>query len=261
MNITIINDCRDGNAEGRQAARAATLTGHTTSFIGVASDLEAAGNLIDALDAYEGQEGAILVNVAPRNGAAKKWENGTPFGYFWYRQTLVVASIDGFTLSLVKKLGLAETINVLDIPTVMRRFVAEGVVSEEVGERVIHTQFRSFEFVPRVAAYLLKNKEVDSEAAAIADVPDAPSAVWWIDNFGNCKTTMLKREITGGSVETAFGTLQLFEQLKDVPDGETALVAGSSGIGDERFVELVVQGESAAKKHGINTGQSIFEAA
>ncbi|MBI1839007.1 MAG: hypothetical protein HYR95_01760, partial [Candidatus Colwellbacteria bacterium] len=103
MNITIINDCRDANAAGRQAARAATLLGGTVAFIGVTNDLEASGNLIDALDAIEGKGGIVLVNVAPRNGTAKKWENGTPFGYFWYKETLVLASVDGLTLSLVKK--------------------------------------------------------------------------------------------------------------------------------------------------------------
>src|SRR3989344_9103064 len=116
MNIIIINDCRDANAVGRQIARAASLLGGSASFLGVTSDLQAAGNLIDVLDALGENPGVVLVNVAPRNGKAKKWGNGTPFGYFWYRKTLVVASIDGYTLSLVKKLKVVNFVYVLDIP-------------------------------------------------------------------------------------------------------------------------------------------------
>ena len=116
MHITIINDCKDANAAGRQMARAAGLIEAPVSFVGVSSDLEAAGNLIDMLDAYGDSAGILLVNVAPRNGKAKKWQNGTPFGYFWYKKILVLSSIDGLTLSLVKKLQLVDSINVLDIP-------------------------------------------------------------------------------------------------------------------------------------------------
>src|SRR5512141_546524 len=115
MFVTLINDCRDANAFGRQATKAGALLGRLVVTVGVRNDLEAAGNLVDALDAAEGREGVILVNVAPRNGDAKKWPNGTPFGWFKCGGTLVVASIDGLTLSLAKKLGLFEAVHVFDI--------------------------------------------------------------------------------------------------------------------------------------------------
>jgi hypothetical protein len=82
MNITIINDCRDANAVGRQSTRASVLIGGPVSFVGVQNDIEAAGNLIDILDAYGGAPGAILVNVAPRNGKAKKVEERNTFWLF-----------------------------------------------------------------------------------------------------------------------------------------------------------------------------------
>ena len=149
MNITIINDCRDENARGRQTARASSLIGGAVSFVGVLSDLEAAGNLIDVLGAYGEEPGTILVNVAPRNGSAKKWENGTPFGYFWYKKVLVLASIDGITLSFVKKLKLVESIKVFDIPAVVKFMVEDNYISAEVGEHIVNTQFRSYDFLPR----------------------------------------------------------------------------------------------------------------
>jgi len=115
MNITIINDCRDANAAGRQITRTTSLLGDSASFIGVSGDLEAAGNIIDALDALEERPGIILANVAPRNGKAKKWANGTPFSYFRYKKVLILASVDGLTLSLVKKFKLTQSVTILDI--------------------------------------------------------------------------------------------------------------------------------------------------
>lgn len=259
MNVTIINDSRDANAVGRQITRTSSLIAGNVSFIGVSNDLEASGNLIDILDAYGGLPGVILVNIAPRNGKAKKWKNGTPFGYFWRKNILVVSSVDGFTLSLVKKLNLAEAINILDIPTVVSQFIFEKIISPDAGSHIINTQFRSYDFLPRIAAYLLKNKDIKNEQLKIRDVADAPSAIWWVDSFGNCKTTALKKEILqGNQVNTKFGKIDYFERLKDVPDKTTALITGSSGLGNERFLEIVVQGGSAAKLLNLSSGDSVF---
>jgi len=259
MNITIINDCKDANATGRQIARVQALIEGSVSFVGVSSDLEAAGNLVDILDAYEDSTGVVLVNVAPRNGKAKKWKNGTPFGYFWYKKVLVVSSIDGLTLSLVKKLKLVDSINVLDIPTIVNQFISEKVVSAEVGEHIINTQFRSYDFLPRIAAYLLEHEYTQAEKLKVTDIVDAPNAVWWVDNFGNCKTTVLKHDFQESDLlDSEFGKPDYFERLKDVPDKATALITGSSGLGSSRFLELVIQGESASKLLNVESGDRIF---
>jgi len=249
MFITMITDCKDENARGRQLTRAGALFNFPASLVGVASDLEAAGNLIDVLDAAEGREGVVLVNVAPRNGAAKKWKNGTPFGYFWYEKTLVVASVDGLTLSLVKKLELADVIHVLDIPESVEELKAKGEITKGQMQQIIDTQFRSFEFLPRIAAHVYKEKSARARPLPISEVADVPEAIWFIDNFGNCKTTLWRGEIEAdenGMITTSFGTFNYWKQLVQVPDGELALVEGSSGIGNKRFLEIVIQGKSAA---------------
>jgi hypothetical protein len=262
MNITIINDCRDDNAKGRQVARTASLMEGNVSFVGVSSDLEAAGNLVDIIDAYGEGSGVVLVNVAPRNAGARKWPNGTPFSYFWYKKVLVVASIEGLTLSLVKKLKLVDAINVLDIPTVVEIFVSKNLITKDVANYIINTQFRSYEFLPRVASYLLKNRDVESFRYDISEISDAPKAVWWIDNFGNCKTTVLLDEINiiaNSKVATKAGELNYYNRLKDVPDRSPAIITGSSGVGDTRFLEIVVQGESAAKKFNLISGDIVLD--
>lgn len=261
MTITIINDCSDQNAQARQITRAAALLNGAVSFVSVANDLEAAGNLIDALDAGQGSSGAVLVNVAPRNGAAKKWENGTPFGYFWYKETLVLSTVDGLALSLVKKFNLTQEISVLDVADTVEVMIQKGAIDQALAVHIAHTQFRSYEFLPRVAALLLNHGQVNSKRLAIADIVDAPYTVWWVDNFGNCKTTLLADEVKindDGTVSTQVGNVPYFARLKDVPDGTCALVQGSSGLGQDRFLEIVLQGGNAARTLALHSGSLVL---
>lgn len=259
MNITIINDCRDANAVGRQITRTSSLLNRPVSFVGITSDIQAAGNIIDVLDAIEENLGIILVNVAPRNGKAKKWPNGTPFGYFWYKKILVLASIDGLTLSLVKKFKLTEFVTVLDVPETLDQLIADGALSKNLKGSISKTQFRSYDFLPRVAAYLAKNKELRGTRLHIKNIQDAPPAIWWIDNFGNCKTTLLRKDIQKKNrFSSKIINLPYFARLKDVPDKTSALISGSSGLGEKRFLEIVVQGGSAEKKFKISAGDAII---
>jgi hypothetical protein len=263
MFAAIITDCKDDNALGRSKVRLSQYVNCPITTVGVNgwdADLEAAGNLIDLLDASEGKPGVIIVNVAPRHKSGKKWPNGTPFSYFHYKETLIVSSIDGLTLSLVKKLGLIDSVNIMDIPTVLKSLEERGVITQELVDHILHTQFRSFEFLPRVAGWLLDGLEIPAEKYSLKEVVDAPKAVWWIDNFGNVKTTLLENDVdfvAGKVIKTSVGELKCFNRLKDVPDHEEALIIGSSGLGEKRFLEIVVQGISAEKHFSITSGQEV----
>lgn len=250
MNITVINDCKDENAKGRQLARINSIFKSPANFIGVSNELEAAGNIIDILDANGDGNGIILVNVAPRNGKAKKHKNGSPFGYFWYKKTLVISSIDGFTLSLVKKLKIAKFINVLDTPKTIDILIKNNFLSSNLKSHITNSQFRSYDFLPIIAYYLFKNKKkrIKSKKADIKTIPDAPVTIWWVDNFGNCKTTILSNEI---KILKGF---KYYPRLKDVPNKKPALITGSSGLRNKRFLEIVVQGGSAAKLFNLESG-------
>jgi len=259
MNITIINDCRDGNAVGRQITRVTSLLGGPVSFNGVNSDIQAAGNIIDVIDALEETPGAILVNIAPRNGKAKKWKNGTPFGYFWHKKILILASVDGLTLSLVKKFELTEFVTILDVPKTLDQLIAGGVLAKELKDSIAKTQFRSYDFLPRAAKFLVRGKKLQGVRLHMGDIPDVPPAIWWIDNFGNCKTTLLHRDIKDQvNFSAKFNKLPYFAGLKDVPDKTPAIISGSSGIGKKRFLEIVVQGGNAEKKFNLCVGDVII---
>ncbi len=243
MNSIIINDCRDANAAGRQCARVSCLLGEPSTFIGVSSDIEAAGNLIDALDAFEGHKGVVLVNVAPRNGSAKKFKNGTPFGYFYVGKTLVISSIAGYTLSLVKKLKLVEEIKV---------FPPESVFNELGISEDADTQFRSFVLTPKIAQAQALGQDFSTEEMLIDEIPDIPNTVWWVDCFGNLKTSLLEKPVEPffiGDTEVNF-----FPRLKYIPDNEAGLVVGSSGFGGKRFLEIMVNGGCAEEVFNLKSG-------
>lgn len=251
----------------RQALRVASLFGgHYIDKIGVKSDLEAAGCLIDALDALGAREGGlVLVNVAPRHGKAKKWPNGSPFGYFHYYHTLVLASIDGLTLSLAKKLGCLTEINVFFVPAVTQVMAQHGLIPKKSIERINNSQFRSFDVIPHVAYCLLKGIRIPSVVTLVEEiVPDPPKAVWYVDCFGNVKTTILPEEVNFlkiDKLETRVGVLPCYHHLVDVPDGQVALVDGSSGLEDKRFLEIVAPGGKAAEMLGplgLQVGQVLL---
>lgn len=258
MFTTIINDCRDDNARGRQESRIASLFDTSISFIGVDSDLEAGMQLVDVLDATEGRKGLVLVNVAPRGGHSTKWENGTPFGYFYFSETLVIASIDGYVLSAIKLLKLAEEICVIDTHTGAKAMLDAHFITPQAAAQIPTTQFRSFDFIPRVGAFLLRGGNVPSEKHSLTEITDLPKAIWHIDNFGNCKTTLTSRDITPGVTLTRFGDLPFHGQLRDVPDATASLVQGSSGINENRFVELVLQRGNFASVHQAKIGDDVF---
>lgn len=249
---------------GRQATRAMHIFKNAIiKTVGIGqSELEGAGNLVDMLDASEGDEGVIMVNVAPRYGRGKKWPNGTPFGYFYFRKTLIISTVAEQMLSLVKKFDIAKSLCLTDIPTVVDEMIRTGKLDPSLRNRIVNSQFRSYDYMPRLAKWLMDGVKVPHEEYPFDQVEDVPFAVWWVDNFGNCKTTFLPEDIhfnPGEKMMTTVGEITCYERLKDVPDGEAGLIIGSSGIGDSRFLEVVVQGESAAKKFGLKVNSRILE--
>ncbi len=263
MFVTIINDCRDDNTMGRQTTRAAKLFGNVPIHtVGIEwNELEGAGNLIDMIDASDHEEGVIMANVAPRYGRGKKWPNGTPFGFFWYKRTLIVSTIAEQTLSLAKKFELAKELQLTDIATVVDAMIKKGKLNPDLRNIIVNSQFRSYDYMPRLAKWVWEGEDIPSETYSFENVDDVEPTIWWVDNFGNCKTTVLPGEIgfePGKTIQTKFGELKCYKHLKDLPNDGAGLIVGSSGLRDRRFLEIVVQGKSAAAHFGLKVGDKIL---
>jgi len=268
MFVTIISDCRSQNDIGRLETRYSSFfpDAHIV-FIGVESNLrksatlEAAGNLIDALDAAAGEKGIIAVNVAPRGSKNPTQENGSPFAYFFYKETLVTSTINGYTLSLIKKLKLVDKVFLLDTKDCLDYAFSKKLIGKKAIEYIFKSQFRSFEFQPRVTFWLLNKEKIPARRISLDKILDAPTTIWLIDSFGNAKTTLLIEDLKPKSdnIKTNLGIFPFYERLKDVPDGETAFYIGSSGIKDKRFIEIATQNRegSAAKRLKLKVGTKI----
>ncbi len=261
-----ISDCFDDNVRGRYAARIATTVPQAgpVQFIGAQNDLEAAGNLVDVLDGLEGAESIIFVNVAPRGTVKTIWPNGTPFGYTKFNNAHIFTTVDGYTLSLLKKISKQPiTVAVYDIPTVVSSLTPDIALQKHI----VNSQFRSFDFLPRIAGHVLNGNTVPS--TEFTAIPNAPAAVWWTDNFGNAKLTLTAEEAhctIGQTVRVRIGnadhSLIYYNRLKDLPHGELGIYTGSSGFGNLRFLEITKQkGESlsidTSKPLGIISGNLI----
>lgn len=264
--ITYVSDCQDENTRGRLKTRVSTyFHGGNVVFVGVSSnaavsEYEAAINVVDVLDAFDQHPGIILANVARREGKAKRWPNGTPFGWVKVGNVNIFSTIDGYTLSLIQKLLKKKlTVKVYDIPSVVPHMGLDAASQE----RIIHTQFRSFDYLPRLAAALMDGADLPHEE--FSEVPEMPLATCWVDSFGNVKTNILPEEVKfeiGRKVivrvsENKQFRMPCYNRLKDIPDNVVALTIGSSGMGDARFLEIMRQGMSAAKTLGIRSGLSI----
>ena len=259
MVLTLITDCADSNARGRQESRLQALFQKQPSFIPIpgtlddAATLEASGNIVDILDAIGESEAVILANVAPRNAEEKKWGNGTPFGYFRYKNALVCTTVSGSMLSLPHKLELVAEYHIFDMEETLRKMVEGCMFDEHEAQRIAGSQFRSFDFLPRVAHWLYNGGDVVTTPLSLETIRHAGKRVWTIDNFGNAKTTICNNELpeNATTLETLFGELPIVTSLKDVPDGTPAVTVGSSGIGECHFLEIVVQGQRASSVLGL----------
>lgn len=264
MFVTLITDCDSSNDFGRQENRIIHLFGNvpiTPISISFGGTVEAAGNLIDMMNASEGDEGVIMVNAAPRHGQAKKWPNGTPFGYFTYKNTLIVATIDEYCLSLAKKYNVLTEVHVTDIPTVLDEMIKQKRLDPTLRDIIVNSQFRSFDYMPRLTKWLNDGISVPHTTKPVSEIPDIPQCIWLVDGFGNCKTTVFPEEVNhtpGKTLTTKFGEIMCYNRLKDVPNDQPGIIIGSAGFDKKRLLEVVVQGKSAAQKFNLKAGSEIF---
>ncbi len=272
---TIINDCEDDQARVRQELRFETLFGVKPSFLGVGaySPVEAAGNLLDQLDVLtefpvhdKDSQNIVLVNVAPRAEEVKqKWDNGTPFCYFRFGNTLVLSTYEDYCLALARDVGIVQEVELLDVPTVTKTAVERGELNAAEAERINHSQFRSLEFLPLVAYWLWQGRKIPSTTQPLAQLPSPTNQVWHVDNFWDVKTTLTPESIgfkQGKKYILANGAeATCYRRLADVPKGATALTIGSSGFGEHRFIEVVIGGcGQAARAHGFVIGSEVLKA-
>src|SRR5262249_28662208 len=137
-----------------------------------------------------------------------------------------------------------------DISEVVETMIKRGKLNPDLHDIIVNSQFRSYDYMPRLAKWVWQGEDIPSTRYSFEKVEDVEPTIWWIDNFGNCKTTILPEEVghkPGKKLKTKFGELMCYQHLKDLPNDASGLIIGSSGLRDKRFLEIVVQGKSAAE--------------
>lgn len=150
----------------------------------------------------------------------------------------------------------------MDLSKVLEFACKNKLIDKKLSDFIVKSQFRSFDFVPRVTRWLKDGFKVPSVAYLLSSESLLHPCVWCIDAFGNAKTTILSNEaklLPKQKIKTNLGTFKYYNRLKDIPLGETAIYTGSSGIGNKRFLELATQGKkgSAAKILNLKVGKNI----
>ena len=269
----VITDCSDENARLRQAL-AWPLFAKTDqpTVVSINNDLEGSGQLVDALVEARGSKVVVFCQSAPRDSSATDGNNGTKFGYFWLKQTLVIVSLDGYMLSQVISTGLLKPetdVWQFSIPEVLAYIVGQKLLEQHEADVIVRTQFRSLKFAPRAAGWILQNIELPKTRFDLGRVLEISQRIWLVDNFGNCKTSLRLSNLPlfaeGRILEVSFGKtvrheLTCYRDLRSVPQGQAALTVGSSGLEGDEFLELVVQGVhsgSAAQEFGLAVGSTI----
>lgn len=256
--IFAFTDCKDSNTITRLTARLSSL--FESSFVhakGIDKDVEASGCLLDTLDALriENREAILIGNLAPRSD--KHYKNGAPFYIGKVGKVIIIANRTCF--DLIAKIELIDTIYETDVETVCSKYL-----SKTESKRIANSQFRSFEYIPILARWIYEKKKIPTSPHKIVLAKD--NKIWWVDNFGNCKTTIteteLKKRIVKNSVSFKIKNkvlkLPFYQKLADVPKGKLACIIGSSGYANTRFAEIVIQGKSASKKLKIVSGEKIY---
>lgn len=255
--IFAFTDCKDANALTRLSARLAALfPGSFIETVGIDKDIEAAGCILDTLDALRASDSPAIIigNLAPRT--EKKHKNGAPFSYATVGAVTIVGTETCF--AFLSRFGLLDSIIETDVQT-----ACEEYMDHNEAHRIANSQFRSFEYIPLLALWAYQKKNVPG--APVALPKENPPRVWFVDNFGNIKTTLIKSDIQEKIQDAALMlaingtsyTLPFFERLADVSKGTHACIIGSSGYAATRFVEVVCQGDSAARTLGISVGDII----
>lgn len=209
------------------------------------------------IDSFLDGNHLVIVNVAPRQGNVERKDfssqgfssqgeqkNGASFWYFEYDWHTIFSTVDGYVLSLVKKLQILKHFFIWDIPTVLEEALVAEEVSEEEKEHIMNSQFRSFEFLPRMAIWMAEESfEIPTKRYNIEEIPDIWNKIWHIDNFWNCKTTILASEFKKEQItDPRFEDIKYKKHLNHVKKDEMAFTIWSSWFDLERFIEIVKWG-------------------
>lgn len=170
--------------------------------------------------------------------------------------THIITTLGGYELSLVRHLDLARKVQIIDLEKTVDWVSTRNFITTSHAEYIKRTQFRSYEFSPDASVWLPTLHALRGYATRCVDIEEYATAldpcVWFVDGFGNCKTTLLSADHVR---RTRFARLPIYQNLASVPKNDMAAwVFGSSGMREQCFLELVVQKGRASELLDLKSG-------
>ncbi len=270
MSVFIFTDCYDANAVSRQIRRWQRLFRDVViNCFSVEKSIEASFCVLDTYlagllpispDQNTNLPDILVGNIAPRE--ERKYPNGAPFCFAYATDgTLIIGTPDTFVLPLRE--GLIQKVFETDAFHVCK---AAGL-SEDQALKIANSQFRSLDYVPLLAYWLLVEKKDIPVTQARIDPKKFDNEIGYIDCFGNCKSTVRKSDFPTTALSELINTtielstqpfspdMTFYKRLADVPNDEDGVTEGSSGNG---FLEIVRQGGSAQNVWSIAVEEPAF---
>lgn len=252
--IAIVSDC-GGQAMGRMILRTLSLFPNSQVVPFICDSLAAAcGNLVDAIDA--GVD-IVLCNSAPRRDTRET--NGDGIVYLEINGTLIVSTLGA--LGLLAKFVPEASLKVQEV-NVAAFMEAFGSTNRS------RFNFRGLEVIPFLAQTLRRGHDLAELCRVRYIVPPAQPFVWLVDEIEgrptNLKLSVLRSDLPefaqGRTIEVKFNgqdrnyLVRCYERLTDIPSGELGIYEGSSGMGNERFLEIALLGGSASNLLEVQRG-------
>ncbi len=256
--IAVVSDC-GGQAMSRMMTRLLALHSDAVCVpYESATIMEASGNVVDALDALAGRPGAIVCNSAPRKHARET--NGDTIVYGCVRGHAIVVATVG-TLGMLKKLVPDFSASAIDVDAFMNYL--------SLGERR-RFNFRGLEVIPHILRSVRDRSNLSKVSSPHHTFPAVSQCAWLVDRIErkrtNIKLSILRCEapwfVPGQKVMIQFSglsvrTMTCYERLTDIPENNFGIYEGSSGYGDNRFLEVAVNGGSAAVQLNVGTPETM----
>lgn len=185
----------------------------------------------------------IFSNTAPRKDTPEKRDNneGEKLMYAVLDNNIPVIAVNaGFCFSFIRKH--------------IKKFYEVNI--ENKG-----SQFRSRDYYPKaVMGIMLGKKEYIGKELSTAIIPAAPkNRIAFIDGYGNLKTTTRVSDLPGDLKPGDKIKIRILRDIRvaifsdgtfSVREGELSFAPGSSGLLDDRYMEVLLRGDSAYRFFG-----------
>jgi hypothetical protein len=196
----------------------------------------------------------LMVNCAPREDSVIKGQpNGQTFGFQFYKNNLIITTLQPQILAMFKEHGICESFKSVNFESYFNFLANKGYITKDKAHELANTQFRSKNCTITLAKSLIEGQDKGFEFDTLEIIEKVEKRLFIadVDEFGNLKIEDLDniaQNLQFGKKAKIKLANKEFEvnvraRLTDCPLEELALIKGSN----KGKIELVYMGLSSGK--------------